>query len=415
MKIAIATTFYEMDQQYSLVSVVRDRYEILTKNGHDVEVWVQENFTGNDFGMKIAKVMPVFTFKDCQNNEVKPEDMPNIEKVRLAISNKVSINNTKIVFCEDIFLQGWFFLHQLAIREVAKEFPDIRWFAVAHSIPSGMKSIWSPLPSGSKIIALNENIAMHCAENYRTTIDNVHVIYNSMDFRTYMDRDPLSIDIYERYELMKADIIQIYPFSSERWIDKGVDKLFHIFSYLKKIGNNVKLILVTAWRFPESIKEIRKKAQEFGLTENDVIITSEAYPTRVGMPNRVVKELMSISNLFIFPTRAEASPLILGEAMMAGNFIVTNDLLPQLQEMAGNDVRKFHLNSSVHHQHQNEDENKFYSDVAKIIDAEMRINPIIKTKNKIRKEFCFEYLYRTQYAPLLNMPPTHEITRLAHV
>jgi glycosyltransferase involved in cell wall biosynthesis len=414
MKIAIATTFYEMDQQYSLVSVVRDRYELLTKHGHDVEVWVQEDFTGNDYGMNVVNVMPRFNFFDYQNSNLKPEDIPNVEKVRLAISNQVSMNHIEAVYVEDLMFQGWFYVHNLAIREVAKEFPDIRWFAVAHSIPSGMKSIWTPLPLGSKVIALNENIAMHCAENYRTTVDNVHVIYNSMDFRTYTEKDPLSIDIYERYELMNADIIQIYPFSSERWIDKGVDKLLHIFSCLKQLGNNVKLVLVTAWQFPESIKEIRKKAREFGLTESEAIITSEAYPNRVGMPNRVVRELMQISNLFVFPTRAEASPLILGEAMMAGCYVVINDLLPQLLEIAGNSVRKFHLNSSVHHQHQNADENTFYLDVAKIIDAEMRINPIVKTKNKVRKEFCFEYLYRTQYAPLLNAPPSYEVTRLAH-
>jgi glycosyltransferase involved in cell wall biosynthesis len=133
------------------------------------------------------------------------------------------------------------------------------------------------------------------------------------------------------------------------------------------------------------------------------------------MPNRVVKELMQISNLFIFPTRAEASPLILAEAMMAGCYIVVNDLLPQLLEMAGNSVRKFHLNSSVHHQHENQNEDQFYMDVARIIDAEMRINPVVRTKNKIRKEFCFEYLYKTQYAPLLNVYPTYDTVRLASI
>jgi glycosyltransferase involved in cell wall biosynthesis len=403
-----------MDQQYSLVTVVRDRYEILTKHGHEVEVWVQENFTGQHFGMNIVRVMPIFQFHEYETDQLRPEDIENVDKVVNAINSRVS-TGIEIIISEDLNFQTWFFVHNLALRKVLEQHPNLRLFAVAHSIPAGLKSIWSPLPAGSKIISLNETIAMHCAENYRTTIDNVHVIYNSMDFRTYMERDPLSIDIYERFSLMEADIIQIYPFSSERWMDKGVDKLFHIFSYLKKIGNNVKLILVTAWHFPEIIKEIRQKATDFGLTSNEVIITSEAYPKRVGMPNRVVKELMQISNLFIFPTRAEASPLILAEAMMAGCYIVVNDLLPQLLEMAGNSVRKFHLNSSVHHQHENQNEDQFYMDVARIIDAEMRINPVVRTKNKIRKEFCFEYLYKTQYAPLLNVYPTYDTVRLASI
>lgn len=414
LKIAIATTFYEMDQQYSLVTVVRDRYQILTKFGHDVEVWVQENFHGNDFGMKIKKVMPQFHFQEYHSGEIKPEDIPNVEKVSNAISRQLD-SGIEAVFCEDLMFQSWFFCHNLAIRKVASSYPHVRWFAVSHSIPAGMKSIWSPLPAGSKLIALNETIAMHVAENYRTTIDNVHVIYNSMDFRTYLERDELAIDIYERYNLMEADIIQVYPFSTERWIDKGVDKLIHIFSALKNLGNNVKLILATAWNFPDSVKEIRAEVNKYGLSDQEIIITSEAYPSRMGIPNRAIRELMQIANLFVFPTRAEASPLILAEAMMAGCYIVVNDLLPQLLEIAGNGVRKFHLNSSVHHQHQIADEPQFYTDVARIIDAEMKINPVVKTKNKIRKEFCFEHLYRTQYAPLLNAPVSYDVVRLAGV
>ena len=414
MKIAIATTFSALDQQYSLVTVARDRYEILVRNGHEVEVWVQEDFHGPDFGMNIKKIMPWFKFNDYQSSELLQEDYVNVEKVARAISNQLS-EGIEAVYCEDLFFQGWFFVHSVAIRKVAPSFPNVKWYAVAHSIPIGMKSIWYPLPAGSKLISLNETIAMQVAENYKTTIDNVHVIYNAMDFRTYLDRDPLAVDIYERFKLMEADIIQVYPFSSERWVDKGVDKLIHIFSHFKKLGNNVRLILATAWIFPESIKQIRAVADRFGLSKDEVIITSEAYPDRMGVPNRVIRELMSVSNLFICPTRAETSSLILAEAMMGGCYIVINDMLPQLMEIAGSSALKFHLNSSVHHYHINEDENKFYLDVARIIDSELRINPIIRTKTKIRKEFCFEHLYKTQYAPLLNAATYNPVGKLAMV
>jgi glycosyltransferase involved in cell wall biosynthesis len=430
MRIAIATTFDYMDAQYSLVTVVRDRYQLLKMHGHTPEVWVQETFRGEDYGMNIKKIMPTFQWMDYANPEafrqcgIDPSDMkraiqervqmdlPHIERTRKAVCERLE-DGIEVVFCEDIMFQGWFHAQNLGFRQAAAQYPNVRFFSVAHSVPQGNKPIWTPLPPGSKLIALNETIVMHVAENYRTTMDNVHVIYNSMDFRTYADRDPIAIEIYEKCKLMEADIIQVYPFSTERWRDKGVDKLFKIFASLKQIGNNVKLILATAWHFPVEARQIREEAERHGLTYDDVIITTELYPNRQGIPNRAVRELMSISNLFVFPTRAEASPLILAEAMMAGCYIVVNDLLPQLMEIAGYDVTKWHLNSSLIHNHSFSDEELFFHDVARAIDAELRRDPVIKTKTRVRKQFCFEYLYKTQYAPLLYEVRDYNVVNLA--
>jgi glycosyltransferase involved in cell wall biosynthesis len=430
MRIAIATTFGDLNPQYSLTTVVRDRYQILTKHGHDVEVWVQETFHGEDGGMNLKKIMPTFHWMDYANPEAFREcgidpsdidkaiqervqrDLPYIERTRDAVCERLK-DGIEVVFCEDIMFQGWFHAQNLAFRQAVAQYPNVRLFSVAHSVPQGRKPIWSPLPPGSKLISLNETIAMHVAENYKTTIDNVHVIYNAMDFRTYADRDPISLDIYERARLFEADIIQVYPFSTERWRDKGVDKLFKIFSSFKKMGNIVRLILATAWHFPVEAQQIREEATRHGLDDSDVIITHELYPDRQGIPNKAVRDLMSVSNLFVFPTKAEASPLILAEAMMAGCYIVVNDLLPQLMEIAGYDVLKWHLNASLFHGHTIVDEDVFYYDIARVIDAELRRNPVLKTKDRIRKKFCFEYLYRTQYAPLLYEARNHNVVNLA--
>lgn len=401
MKIAIATAFEYFDPQYSLTTVVRDRYQILTKQGHEVEVWVQENFYGDDYNLNIVKIMPRFRFHDYQNNTLLEEDIENVDLVYYVIAKQVKESNIDAIFLEDICFQGWYHVHSVSVTKFASENPDIKFFSVAHSVPAGMKTTWSTPPPNMTLIALNENIRQSTAENYRTTIDQVKVIHNAMDFRTYLDRDPVSVELYEKYKLMEADVIQIYPYSAERWQDKGVDKLIKIFSGLKKLGNKVRLILATAWFFPEHITKVRDLCRQHGLFDEEVIITSEEYPKQMGIPNRAIKELMSISNLFCFPTRAEASPLILAEAMMAGCLIVVNDLLPQLLEITGDKVLKFHLNSSIHHGHDIEDESRFYGDVARIIDAEIRTDYSIMTKDRIRKNFCFEYLYKNEYAPVL--------------
>lgn len=401
MKIAIATAFEYFDAQYSLTTVVRDRYQILTKHGHEVEIWVQENFHGDDYGLNLVKLMPRFKFNDYQNDQLLDEDIDNVQLVYEKIKSRLLESKIEAVFLEDLNFQGWYRCHSLAIRKVATENPNVSFFSVAHSVPAGMKSIWSTPPENMTLISLNENIRMSTAENYRTTIDQVKVIHNAMDFRTYLERDPVSIELYEKYRLMDADVIQIYPYSAERWQDKGVDKLIKIFSGLKKLGNNVKLILATSWYFPEHITKVRDICRQHNLLDDEVIITSEEYPNQLGIPNRAIKELMGISNLFVFPTRAEASPLVLAEAMMAGCLIVVNDLLPQLLEITGMKVLKFHLNSSIHHGHSVEDESKFYGDIARIIDAELKTDLSILTKDRIRKKFSFENLYKFEYSPVL--------------
>jgi glycosyltransferase involved in cell wall biosynthesis len=252
-------------------------------------VWVQDNFYGDEYALNLIKIMPKFIFFDYQTDTLLEEDKENVEKVYNVISDQLRKNPVEALFLEDLNFTGWYFCHSKAITRVALENPNIKFFSVAHSVPAGMKSIWSTPPQNMTLIALNENIKMSTAENYRTTVDQVKVIHNAMDFRTYLERDPISIEIYEKYKLMEADVIQVYPYSAERWSDKGVDKLIKIFSGLKKLGNTVRLILVTAWHFPEHINTVRDLCRQHGLFDDEVIITSEDYPNQLGIPNRAIK------------------------------------------------------------------------------------------------------------------------------
>jgi glycosyltransferase involved in cell wall biosynthesis len=400
MKIAIFAIMYEFNPQYSLSTVVRDRYEILTRQGHETEVWVQEDFRGETWGLNIKPIIPRFMFKDYQVGELEEEHKEVVLKIKDMIVSRL-LAGIEAVFMEDVMFQGWYYPHNVAVREAAISFPQVKFFNICHSIPAGKKSIWTTPPPNVKLIALNETIKVHVAENYHTTLGQVRIIYNSMDFRTYQDRHPKAIELYERFKLMEADIIQVYPYSTERYMDKGVDKLIKIFSGLKRLGNNIRLVLCTGWHFPEKVIETRKLAEAADLTPEECIITSEAFTDEMGMPNDAVRQLMQISDIFIFPTRAECCPLILLEAMMAGCYIYVNDMLPQLVEFAGAESMHSHLNSSIFHGHHVDDEDRYYDMIAMLADAELRNNRVCQTKRRIRKLFNFEYLYQTQYRPVL--------------
>jgi glycosyltransferase involved in cell wall biosynthesis len=400
MKIAIFAIMYEFNPQYSLSTVVRDRYEILTKAGHSCEVWVQEDFRGDNYGMICKPVIPRFMFHDYQTGELLEEHKEIVAQIRDMIVGRL-LTGIEAIFMEDVMFQGWYYPHNLAVREAAIKFPQVKFFNVCHSIPAGQKTIWTTPPPNVKLISLNETIKMHVAENYHTTLGQVRVIYNSMDFRTFQPRNPRAVEIYERFKLMEADIVQIYPYSTERWRDKGVDKLMKIFSGLKRLGNNVRLVLCTGWHFPEEVVKTREMAEEAGLTPEECIITSEAFTDQMGTPNDAVRQLMQISDIFIFPTRAECCPLILLEAMMSGCYVYVNDMLPQLIEFAGAEAMSSHLNDSIFHGHTVDNEDKYYDMIAMLADAELRNNRLCQTKRRIRKLFNFEYLYKTQYLPVL--------------
>jgi hypothetical protein len=133
------------------------------------------------------------------------------------------------------------------------------------------------------------------------------------------------------------------------------------------------------------------------------------------MPRKVVRDLMQISNLFVFASWRETTGNAFQEAQITGNLLILNQHLPCLQELADKD-RTIWLDTSYKtpgktdgqtgdlqqvNYHPNEE--PFFDHMARA-----RIIPNLWPK-KHMWAFSFERIWHTQFKPLLE-----EATKLAN-
>jgi len=226
-----------------------------------------------------------------------------------------------------------------------------------------------------------------------------------------MDED--TKEMIDHYDLMSADIMQVYPFSSTRMRDKGVHKIIVMFSAFKKYFNkNVRLVFCNAHctrgRERQAVEEMLALAKKHGLEEGEVIFTSRYKPERpeeggwtYSTPHKVIRDLMNISNMFIFPTISEACSKVLLEASAAGCYMVLNGSFKPMKEFGGS-TAIYHdfgsLRESVDHGELSED--KWLEEVAKATMPGFMANKALQQKTRMKREFNIDYIFRHQLEPL---------------
>jgi len=262
------------------------------------------------------------------------------------------------------------------------------------------------LPPNSKIVYMNETDALRIAESYGATLDDVRVVYNTKDVRDFFSFGEIASKLMEDNDLLGADIMQVFPFSTPRHEGKQIKKVIRLFANLKKLGHKVKLVLATAHagRHPNIIQELREYGESVMLDKDDLIITAEqGFPH--GIPRDAIANLFQISDLFIFPSTSEVCPNVLLEASLAGNFLVINESLPCLKEFCSPKALNNWGFSSVHFNvnfPDNKAEAKWYREVAKIIAGELLKERTYHTKKYAYRHYNFKYIFEKQFLPMIS-------------
>lgn len=413
MKIAVLTTFYDFDRAYSLVSVVEEQLIALKEGGYEPILFVHDNFNADSEipeGIEIRKVVPRFKLADYSNNQpVQSGFYEQTEEVKNALTKH--LQDIDVVFTHDWIFQGWFLVYNIGMREAAKEL-KCKWFHWIHSAPSQRPAKleyphncrYSTMPN-SKLIYMNNYDTLRLAEMYGTTLDEIRVVYNPLDLRTIKKYSKFTETLIKKYNLLDAEIIQVYPVSSTRYSGKQVDKVIRIISEIKKRGKSVRFICPNAHANGDNEKkateELIKKGIELGLTREEIIFTSlEGKEWESGVPRTVVTELFSLSNLFVFPTLSENCPLILLEAAANKCLLVLNEDFPPLRDFFGEDALYFKF-SSVLLTTKYENEDKWYEDVSKIILGELKKNKPLSSFNKLKQKFNRSWILKNQLEPIL--------------
>lgn len=440
-KVAILTNFMEFRPGYSLTGIVKDQVRMLTEYGHEVHLFVNSKYHGEEFDPRVTlhKSIPFAHLHDFHSLEELSQ--PNFQSREGKNANyfkdlitatenvlKQELVGFDIVFTHDFVFIGWFMPYGQACIPVSRALPNLRWMHWIHSVPTGKRDYWNVNDYGRrhKIIYPNASDKVRVAEAFNGKPEDVRVIPHIKDLRTWFDFDPETCDFIKEYPaVMQADVVQVYPASVDRLEAKRVKEVITMFGNIKKMGHTVCLVIANQWATTTQHKQNIDRYQKIGLRHDlrndELIFTSDWKVTvnkagepkgkyEVGLPHRILRELMMCANLFIFPTKEESFGLVLPEASLAsGALCVLNKSLQQQIEISGFSTLYFDFGSFHNTVNFPTDEGTYYNDLTKITMGRMKQNESIKTRTFMRQRYNWDYLYKQYYAPIMAESITWEV------
>jgi hypothetical protein len=432
LKVAILTpAFTEFGSGYSLTGIVKDQALMLTRHGHEVDIFVSDGFNFNapgynpPPGVKLVPKLPFARLVDYNREEdfgtIWPE-AENFSEDDKAVHRACPLNTSNIllqhmpeydrVFTHDWLLTGWKLPYYMGLRAVAANpaLQDVRWLHWVHSTPTHGFNWWdlSDLGKGHKLVFPNKSYQLLPAEAFKTTTENVVVIPHPKDLRIWKHFTPDACAFIDRYQgVMQADIVQIYPASVDRLEHKRVREVILIFKYIKLMGFKVCLVIANQWatgtQEKEDVAEYKTLGLNNGLGFQELIFTSEFKPEwEVGVPEDVLENLSACGNLFIFPTISETFGLVLPEAILSGGVLpVINSDLDVLSEITGLRGLRFPFGSFNRQVHYGEGEANYMRAVAATIVDRMMSEESLAAKTYVRQTLNIDSLYHRYYQPIM--------------
>lgn len=430
-KVAILTVFNDYNPQYSLCNIVVEQFKVLAKHGYNPVLigikGLKSKFPCPKGGIINDCLPQVYLGPEPKYvlqhfKEIKKKVLPVFEE---------NLKDFDVILTHDIIFQEWFLGHNAAMREFAKNHPNIRWLHWLHSAPSPRPVDlqhphdlrYSGMPN-SLFISMNYTDLKFVAKMYNIPEASVRPIYNPRSPWEFFDFHPFTIQLIEKYKLMDCDILMVYPFDTTRYQAKGGDHAIRLIEAMRRRGKNAKVIFCNAWaNNPQHIQMIKNKCRG---KEDYVIFTSlwaeiagleanpekgkiqkkNVYPYVLGVPNKVVRDLMLISNIFFLPSISEGCSIIMLEAALAKNLIILNeDFAPSKEFGEVDKVLYMKLCSEragirVTTQY-NPSIDAYFNDWAVNIIAELERSKNLMFNRKILKEFNVDYIFKNQIEPLI--------------
>jgi len=346
MRVALLAPFADFDPAYSLAHVVCQQAELLRRGGHDVELWTHAG-ASRDNGLLQRLHADVRVVKAIPHGEWKYGKLTaNAARTAEALMSAFFASNPNVVVAHDVCFQAWYTDVGFAVHQLQARTTSAKWFHWLHSSPSTTvvdhDSAWrTRIPDGHFIIVPSPALLDVAAQRYNVASDRVFTVPNAHDSRWISPCSPAVDAAITQHRLMERDAVQVYPLCLTRMHEKGVDDVLGTFSALKRLGQSVLLIVAgangSAEGTAEKVDALRKRHPD--LTPADLIFTHEWPEWENGVPHTDVMQLMARSNVFVFPSRAEACPLVLLEALQHNCTIVVNADVPSQVDMAPHAIR----------------------------------------------------------------------------
>lgn len=421
-KIAIFTSFAEFNPGYSLTGIVEDQCRMLVDYGHEVHLFVCTHFKGdiNDIflhdpwtrkGVVLHKDVPFAHLKDYRDEaELTDDHKEVIKQTARMIEEKVILLDISICFTHDWLFTGWNLPYGLGILQAVQnsKMHPIAWMHWVHSVPSLNLPWWNIRRWGSrhKLVYPNKTDMQRVAEQYKAAPSYVVPIPHIKDYRSYFEYHEDTYKFIKDFPaVMQADIVKIYPASTDRLTAKRVDKIISMFREIKNMKFRVCLVIANQWatgrQRKEDVSNYYKRVRNAGMKINEEVIFTSEWKDRfaTGIPRRMLRELQLLSNLFIFPTREESFGLVAPEAAMCGVEMVINRSLPMMFEVQGGCGVYAEFGSYEKELVVPSTEGEYFTSLTHLIIGRMQRSEVIASKTFNRMRYNWDNIYNKFYLP----------------
>jgi len=345
--IAIVTTFYEIGD-FSVTAVVTNQIQQLLAHGIVPTVIVQEGQPG------LSSVIP---FKEIPENTPGPHNVWNKNKIDLRpvlpalhLGNSIAddfedrveriekallkaLKDANVVITHDIMLLDTYHEHNVAVRRVAHQRPDILWLHWLHSCPAHTTEQDYPVmcrgvvPPGY-LVYPNYSHAGFAQRAYRLAGQEWRVKIcksgHGINLLDALGLLPQTKTISHETGMSGKDVVMIYP--ARMGESKQFHKIVMMMAGVKEAGYTGRLIGVDWQSLGREFIDYKNRcldlAERLGIG-GWVHFTSEiAQEFATGVPHRVVLELMLLGNVFVSPSISETVGLTVIEASAIGGCLL---------------------------------------------------------------------------------------------
>lgn len=318
MRVAILTALPGFEPYYSVARCIRDQVAMLEAAGHDVRLYVKVGFN------------PAFGTLPC----IAEAKSPGFMRVEGRNQETVAAEFAKVYGhgeldgYDAIFTHDFMFLQSLrgyrdGVKLIAAKVTKPKWFHWSHSVPRTQGEAGHAIP-GHVYISLCQEHVPGVISMYNADPSKVEVVWNPSDVLDTVD--PRCRAIAEQLRLLDTDLLGVLPFSIGRLDQKGIQVALPIYAALSH-RHRVRVLLCNSLSDSVEGETVRKEWDE-KLTRLVAAVKpgdfkwwwmSQVSPAWARWtPNEVLRDLLRLSNLFVYPTIGEGFSLAIGEAMSSG-------------------------------------------------------------------------------------------------
>ena len=413
--VGIMTTFQYYAAGYSLMNIILSQGRMLRRAGIEPNLIVCDNFKDADKHYKEATIYPILPhghLTDYRTDKLEEQHQVIVDGTRDAMVKFIDDTGANIILTHDVVFLGWHWPFALGVIEASKLRAHVKWMHWIHSVPSGNNPIWNINRYGPnhKLVFPNRTDALRVGEQFQGRIEDVIPIHHPKDIREFAEFSEPTCRFIDEYDLMSADVIQIYPASVDRLHAKGIEYLLRTFGAMKRFFNKqVRLVICNQWcnvdKHRKTVESYVAQGQEMGLEpDKDLIWTSRfEVPTwELGLPAKMVAELMMLGNLFMFPTREESFGLVLPEAsLMGGALVVANASLDMMREVTGHSAGMYWDFGSFHRDWDCDNPEEYFRGVAQIILGKMKSESAVRLKTHFRQRLNIDSIFKHELEPAM--------------